>query len=541
MRPLLILTLTVLPGCSAILPLGDEYSFGGTDASTVDAGSVDASSEADAGTDAGLLCEELPTLEEACADRCGEVELCEMTFSCGGCVGELTCAGDGTANACGCAQPPCALASFRAGDVDRQNITGIAVDSDGNIFVAGNFRGTITFGSESYTNPGTVRFDMFLAKLDPQGNPLWSRAYGGVDDPSGNSEQQAQALAVDASGNVVLAGYSYTSINLGGADLPADGDTFIVKLDGDGNHIFSDTYPCTHAIYVSDLAIDPGSQDIFVTGNFYGTLQFGSLPSMTAATPGGHFDIFLAQLSPVGVPKRSEHYGDPSEQIPESITVSGNHVYLTAHFNGSFNFGAPNQVALSTTSYYALAITKLSTGISFAHQWSRQYGTDVWSSHIASHRDGSLFLSGHFGGTLDIATPPLDSVHGNAFLAHLDAEGNTVWTKQLANVLINDLTVGPDGTLYVVGQTRGSVDLGAGEVPDSGTRNAFIAHYTTDGTHVWSRVFSTDVGDQAAWGVSVTTDGTAWIAADFEGMVDFGTGKLTTAGDLDIAVISYRH
>ena len=52
-------------------------------------GSVKANDKPDAGSGSG--CETVPTQAEACADKCGDVTVCEMAFACGGCSGELSC------------------------------------------------------------------------------------------------------------------------------------------------------------------------------------------------------------------------------------------------------------------------------------------------------------------------------------------------------------------------------------------------------------------------------------------------------------------
>jgi hypothetical protein len=84
----------------------------------------------------------------------------------------------------------------------------LAVDSAGNIYFAGNFRGTTTItgpgNTWTFTSPGpadgssTIAEDAVVVKLSPAGDPLWAVQYGDEnrDDPAD--------LAVDANGNVVF-------------------------------------------------------------------------------------------------------------------------------------------------------------------------------------------------------------------------------------------------------------------------------------------------------------------------------------------------
>src|ERR1700756_5471296 len=75
---------------------------------------------------------------------------------------------------------------------------GIAADTNGNIYVAGSFRGTVGFGSTNLTSAGGS--DIFVAKFDNSGNLQWIQQAGGTNN------DQGAAVAVDASGNVFVTG-----------------------------------------------------------------------------------------------------------------------------------------------------------------------------------------------------------------------------------------------------------------------------------------------------------------------------------------------
>jgi len=56
----------------------------------------------------------------------------------------------------------------------------IAVDANGNIYVTGRFYGSSTFGTTNLTSSGGS--DIFVAKLDINGNWLWAKKAGGTSD-----------------------------------------------------------------------------------------------------------------------------------------------------------------------------------------------------------------------------------------------------------------------------------------------------------------------------------------------------------------------
>lgn len=71
------------------------------------------------------------------------------------------------------------LWAVRAGGTDSETGFGIAVDAVGNVFVAGYFFGSTSFGVTTLVSAG--QFDLFIAKLDANGNWLWARRAGGID------------------------------------------------------------------------------------------------------------------------------------------------------------------------------------------------------------------------------------------------------------------------------------------------------------------------------------------------------------------------
>ncbi|HEY6459518.1 MAG TPA: hypothetical protein VIY73_05180, partial [Polyangiaceae bacterium] len=108
----------------------------------------------------------------------------------------------------------------RIGDPQEQVAYGTAIDLGGNVLVAGSLQGTATFGSETVVGAGGD--DALLAKLDPDGKPLWIDRFG---DPS---EQSATAVTTTLAGgayDVVLAGNFEGTIDLGAGPLTSQGGT----------------------------------------------------------------------------------------------------------------------------------------------------------------------------------------------------------------------------------------------------------------------------------------------------------------------------
>ncbi len=116
------------------------------------------------------------------------------------------------------------IASRRFGGPEAQSAYGLAVDTSGNVLVAGGFSGSMDVGGVPLVSAGGQ--DIFVAKLDPQLQPIWARRFGGAED------QEASAVAVDAKGHVVLAGGIWGSVDFGEGPLTSagDSDVFVATL-----------------------------------------------------------------------------------------------------------------------------------------------------------------------------------------------------------------------------------------------------------------------------------------------------------------------
>jgi len=130
----------------------------------------------------------------------------------------------------------------------NDNAFAIAVDSSGNVYVTG-----LSYGSGTYQDYATIKYY-------PSGDTAWVRRYNG----SGNFDDEAYAIAVDASGNVYVTGI--TSMFSGYDDYAT------VKYDQNGNEVWDRIYngPVDSTDIPSRLTID-GSGNIYVTGRSIGS------------------------------------------------------------------------------------------------------------------------------------------------------------------------------------------------------------------------------------------------------------------------------
>jgi hypothetical protein len=387
--------------------------------------------------------------------------------------------------------------------------------------VVGGFKDALDFGDGPLTSAGGS--DAFVAKLDADGDVIWSRGLGdGLD-------QQAVQVAVDGDGGVVLAGHIGSATGTG-----APHTAFVTWLDPDGEEVL--TRPLGAFLSparITGLALH-SSGDAVLTGTFEGTVDFGGGP-MTSA---GLDDVFVVRYDRQGAVRFGRRFGDSGHQGNAggvAVDESGNS-YVTGGFEGAVDFGegpVQNQGDLD------VFLVKLRPDGSTA--WAKAFG-DVGHQEagpIAVTPGGRIAVAGTFEGVIDFGGGPMQSTQGyhfNLFVAALDADGEHRFSKSFGDVDGEEavgLGFDASGDLIMAGNFAGDLVIGDQGLATHGSWDIFAVRFDRGGTPVASRQFG-DNHAQRCKGVAVDPLGQVLLAGAFEGALDFGDGALvSTAGDAD--------
>jgi hypothetical protein len=174
------------------------------------------------------------------------------------------------------------------------HVQGIAVDTNGNIYVAGDFFSpTVTFGGITLTNTSAGNYDIFLVKYNASGNVLWAKSVvGGQID-------YAYDLTVDTSGDVIITGtFTSNSLTFGTITLTNTGsnDAYVVKYNSLGNVVWAKNAIGSSQDYGNGVSTD-SNNNIYLTGLFSSSsITFDGI----ALTNSGNWDLFIVKLDPIG-------------------------------------------------------------------------------------------------------------------------------------------------------------------------------------------------------------------------------------------------
>ena len=164
--------------------------------------------------------------------------------------------------------PTLAFSTYLGGGSDGDYGYSIAVDSGGNAYVTG-FTGSTNFPT---INPLQASYaggqDAFVTKLNPAGSALIYSTYLG-----GSNYERANAIAVDTSGNAYVTGFTestnFPTLNPFQATLVGTFNAFVTKLNATGSALVYSTYlGGSNDDQANAIAVD-SSGNAYVTGYTY--------------------------------------------------------------------------------------------------------------------------------------------------------------------------------------------------------------------------------------------------------------------------------
>jgi hypothetical protein len=177
----------------------------------------------------------------------------------------------------------------QAGGIDQDNSNGISIDAYGNSYITGEFMSTAKFDTLQLTSFGTA--DIFIAKYDTYGNCLWAKQYGGIYVDMGNS------ISRDLTGNLYVTGSCRVTSSFGSVQITSYGldDMFIAKLDSEGNCLWAKHAGSVNFDYGFGVSVDVNGNS-YIVGTFEGDASFDSIKK----TSSGGDDIFVSKYNPDG-------------------------------------------------------------------------------------------------------------------------------------------------------------------------------------------------------------------------------------------------
>ena len=226
------------------------------------------------------------------------------------------------------------------GGADTNSGRAIDVDPNGNVYIGGNFQGTVDLnpGAGSFIRESGGSRDVFVTKLDNNGNFVWAKAMGGT------GLNELRGLTVDADGRVHIAGFFNDTANfdpdITNFELTSTigEDAFVAKLNTGGALMWAKALGVPFASRGLGITLD-NDGNVYTTGDFVGTTDFNPGAGTFNLTSAGSNDAFISKLTSDGNFVWAKSVGGTGGDWGGGIAVSPlGAVHVTGRYRGTADF-----------------------------------------------------------------------------------------------------------------------------------------------------------------------------------------------------------
>ncbi len=339
----------------------------------------------------------------------------------------------------------------------------------------------------------------------------WVRQLGGGGDETPHD------IALDSKGNIITVGsFNYVAdfdpgfltYYLASANEPEY--LFISKLNSQGNFVWAKQLGnknCT--IHANSVAIDLVG-NIFVTGDFYGKIDFDPGPAQHTLTPS--WGTYVLKLDPEGnFLWVAEKMAADSKAI--AVDATGNS-YFTGEFLGE------------------IFVSKIDTSGNFVWSCQTTGQGQGYPTSIAISTQGNIFVTGVFDVTMDFdpgaGVFTLTPVAGlDVFVLKLSNDGALVWAGQFSGLqdeFSMDIVVDDLENTYSTGMFRANTDFDPGPgtytLRPHGLSDCYITKQDSSGKLIWVQRLGSVFGPSYGQGIALDTDANVYTVGGFYDRLD---------------------
>ncbi len=250
------------------------------------------------------------------------------------------------------------------GGTQNDEAFGIDIDNEANILITGFFSGTCDFnlglGYNTLNSAGQA--DVFVAKLDSNGEVFWVKAFGGT------AADKGIAITSDGEGNVFTTGHYKETCDFDPSsdahELTSNGniESFIVKLNPDGEFAWARSLGGELADRGHSILIDANG-NVVSAGQFWNTVDLNPGDGESSFTTVDVIDLYILTLTNDGEFINANQIGGIGTEYYPHITMdSAGSLYVGGTFTGDCDFDPSDedQILDATGSYDAFIVQMVS-------------------------------------------------------------------------------------------------------------------------------------------------------------------------------------
>jgi hypothetical protein len=407
----------------------------------------------------------------------------------------------------------------------------VAVDKSGNVLVVGDFTGQIALGHVTLTSEGAT--DIFLAKYDQNGLLQWARRAGGAGADAGSH------VAVDAAGNVCITGWFNGSASFGSVTLTNGGDytAFIARYDASGSLRWAVKPDSSQYSYGSGVAVD-ASGNILLAGTYEGSLRLGK----TDLRAVGQTDAFLAKFDSTGLALWALTAGGGGEDSAAGVALdSAGNPHLAGSFSGNAWFGRNYLSSLGESDVFVAKFDRngvLQWARSGGGRGSDFCGGIAVDRTGAVALTGDFEKEAVFCGQLLTSAGGADifvaRYMANGQPSWAQRAGGAGMDSAYA------VAMDAAGNVHIAGEFQGKALFGeAAALISAGEADIFVAKCGANGGVSWAKRFGGPLHDTSA-GLALDDAGAIHLVGGAAGSAIFDSSIFTSGGLLDLFLLKMK-
>ncbi len=332
----------------------------------------------------------------------------------------------------------------------------LKADEEGNLYLYGEFEDELSFGQTSLTS--TVSFmDMFLAKLDSEGNLIWVKKAGGECT---DCYMFTRDIMISAENNIIITGsFNATSVNFGSNVISTSGNNnvYIVKYDSDGNDLWAKTHKGDEQNLNTALLSPADGENFYIAGMFSDNLyNIGNIN----LSGNGELDVYYAEYDAQGNALWAKSFGGTGIDTVASIaTDSLGNMLLLSYFTNSITIGNTNLTSAGNSDVLVCKLSAVGDVI-----WTKTIGSEAFELgyKISSDSNNNIFVSGGYVASLTLGNTILTSQgESNTFFTKMDTAGNFIYAFGIYSIgfVSANITTFPSGNIFAAGIFKSNITI----------------------------------------------------------------------------------
>ncbi len=284
-------------------------------------------------------------------------------------------------------------ATQATGSLDN-HICATICDTAGNIFLSGSYVDTLHFGALSIPPYGGQ--DIFIAKFDPHGTPIWMESAGG------RADDYPTAMTISNSGDIIIAGICGKDTKFNNEPSSRHKTNFFFSVYApDGKFKWSQAFQASRSDYIKAITVGPGGQ-IYFAGYFSKPFDFIG----TQVEPSSAINAMVGCLDSLGSPEWIQ---------PFTCEYGENRITALCHRNNEFwlagSCNAPTRIGETVISpaidgTLALFVASFDEAGNVSNIATPLFSPDAEITSMTTTDNGLLVLGGNFNDRLFFNRPP---------------------------------------------------------------------------------------------------------------------------------------